>query len=281
MRLIQFETGDGLRLNGILEDVGSDTTIVHIHGKSGNFYENKFVKIMLEAYPSAGFNFLSFNNRGHSSYVEAYKKGDIAYIGAAVETFEDCLLDLQAAEKFARTFSSRVVMQGHSFGCEKIMYYSRHVNPKLDLVLLSPCDGYHLQNIYIEPETVEEQLARLRRDYSLEGLEWLPPEEYGIRVSGKSYHVPIVARALVNLMSGPAFELLSLEKPWSGPPISSRSFVYLGGRDVLQVAGVEPMVKQLRARFKDARIAVFQNGDHHLAPIQHEVIESISSWLRE
>src|SRR5215213_1120117 len=150
MRLVQFEASDGLRLNGILEDTGSDTTIIHVHGKSGNFYENKFVKVMLEAYPSGGFNFLSFNNRGHSSYVEAYQKGDIAYIGAAVERFEDCLLDLQAAEQFARTFSSRVVMQGHSFGCEKIMYYSQHINPTLDLVLLSPCDGYHLQNIYIE-----------------------------------------------------------------------------------------------------------------------------------
>src|SRR6185295_14051483 len=197
MRLVQFETKDGLRLNGILEDTGSDTTIVHIHGKVGNFYENKFVKIMLEAYPAAGYNFLSFNNRGHSSLVEAYKNSDVVYIGSAVEIFSECILDLEAAEKFARTLSPRVVLQGHSLGCEKMMYYSQQVNPSIELVLLSPCDGYRLQNVYIAPETVDEQLARLQTEYRLQGLEWLPPQEYGIRVAGKAYHVPIVAQALV------------------------------------------------------------------------------------
>lgn len=281
MRLVQFETEDGLRLNGCLAETGSDTTIVHVHGKGGNFYENKFVKIMFEAYSSEGFNFLSFNNRGHSSYVEAYKDGEIVYIGAAVETFEDCLLDLRAAEQFARTLGSRVVFQGHSFGCEKIMYYSLHVNPNLELILLSPCDGYRLQQVYRYPETVEQQLLRLRKDYQLEGLEWLPSREYGIRVPGVDYHVPIVAEALVALMSGSAFELIALDKPWRGPLVPSRSFVYLGGRDPLQVDGADAMRKELRARIHNPNVVVFENGDHALRPIHGEVLGRISAWLRD
>lgn len=281
MRLVQFETKDGLRLNGAVEDVGSETTIIHIHGKSGNFYENKFVKIMLEAYPSAGFNFLTFNNRGHSTYVEAMRKGEIVYVGSAVEKFSESLLDLEAAEQFARTLGPRVVLQGHSFGCEKIMFYSQHVNPNLELVLLSPCDGYRLQNVYIAPETVDQQVERLRRSYRLQGLEWLPQEDYGIRVPGKTYHVPIVAESLVDLLTGPAFQLLAVDKPWAGPLLSARSFVYLGGRDPLQVGGVEPMVTALRSRFQDARITTFPEGEHHLAPIQRQVVASITSWLRE
>jgi pimeloyl-ACP methyl ester carboxylesterase len=281
MRLVQFETEDGLRLNGCLEEAGSDTTIVHVHGKGGNFYENKFVRMMYDVYRSEGFNFLSFNNRGHSSYVEAYKEEEIVYIGAAVEKFEDCLLDLRAAEKFARTLGSRVVFQGHSFGCEKIMFYSQHVNPNLEFVLLSPCDGYRLQEVFMFPETVEHQLERLRKEYHLEGLEWLPPREYGIRVPGVDYHVPIVAQALVDLMSGPAFELIALDKPWQGPLLSSNFFIYLGGRDPLQVDGVEAMSQAFRARMQNPNIAVFADGDHALRPVCNEVLGQITSWLRD
>jgi pimeloyl-ACP methyl ester carboxylesterase len=281
MRLVQFETEDGLRLNGCLEDVGSDTTIVHIHGKGGNFYENKFVKIMFEAYPTRGFNFLSFNNRGHSSYVEAYQNSQIVYVGSAIEKFEDCLLDLRAAEKFARTLGSRVVFQGHSFGCEKSMYYSLHANPNVELILLSPCDGYRLQQVFIAPETVEQQLDRLREEYRLEGLELVPPREYGIRVENVDYHVPITARALFDLMSGPAFELISLDKPWRGPTISSRTFVYLGGRDPLQVDGTEPMSQAFHQRIQNPHVAVFNDGDHALRPIHTEVLDQIASWLHQ
>lgn len=281
LRLVQFETSDGLRLNGILADAGSDTTIIHIHGKGGNFYENKFVKIMLDQYPSAGFNFLSFNNRGHSSYVEAYQHGDISYVGSAVEMFNDCLLDLEAAKHFALTLGSNVVFQGHSFGCEKIMYYSQHVDPSAALILLSPCDGYRLQAVYIAPETVEEQVARLRADYRCVGLEWLPPQEYGVQVPGAQYHVPITARSLVDLISGPAFRLLALDKSWTEPLISARAFAYLGGRDALQVDGVDPMHEGLQTRFQNINVAIFPEGDHHLRPIIPGVIDRITSWISE
>jgi len=280
MKLVQFETEDGLRLNGCLEDVGSDTTIVHIHGKGGNFYENKFVKIMFEAYPAKGFNFLSFNNRGHSSYVEAYQNGQIVYVGSVTERFEDCLLDLRAAEKFARTLGSRVVFQGHSFGCEKSMYYSLHVNPDVELILLSPCDGYRLQQVYIAPETVEQQLERLRNEYRLEGFELAAPGEYGIRVESVDYHVPITARALVELMEGPAFALIAIDKPWQGPKISSPTFVYFGGRDPLQVDGIGPIKQAFQQRIQNPHVAVFEEGDHALRPVFGEVLDQISAWLR-
>jgi pimeloyl-ACP methyl ester carboxylesterase len=280
MQFIQFDTEDGLRLNGILKNVGSDTTIVHIHGKAGNFYENKFVKLMFEFYASAGFNFMSFNNRGHASYAEAYQNGKIAYIGTAVERFEDCLLDLTAAKMFAKNFGSRVIFQGHSFGCEKIMYYSQQIDPTVELILLSPSDGYKLQMVYITPETVEDQISRLKNTYKLEGMEWLAPEEYGIRVEGVNYHVPIIAQALVELMSGPAFEILSLDKSWRGPNITARSYIYLGGCDGLQVDGIEKMVDTLQERFDAATIAVFEDGNHHLKPIETNVMKSIVSWIR-
>lgn len=281
LRLVQFEAEDGLRLNGLLEEAGSDTTIVHLHGKGGNFYENKFIKTMFDVYPAAGLNFLTFNNRGHASLVEAYKKGVVTYIGSAVEEFSDCLLDIRAAEQFAKTLGPRVVLQGHSGGCEKIMYYAQHVDASLELVLLSPCDGYRLQTAYRAPETVEDQLARLRSTYRLQGMEWLPPEEYGIRVPGVSYYVPITAQSLVDLITGPYFELSRLDKPWNGPTIDNPSFVYLGGRDALQVAGVLEMARGLHERLGNVKVNLFPDCDHHLRPLQREVALSVTAWLLE
>jgi len=279
MRLVQFETEDKLRLNGLLSNVGSRTTILHIHGKCGNFYENKFVKIMFGAYAAANLNFLSFNNRGTACYTEAYKGKDTVYIGTAVEEFTECILDIAAAIKFAESFSERVVLQGHSFGCEKVMYYAQQVNSGIELIVLSPSDGYRLQEAYIFPETVEEQLERLRSTYHLSGMEWLPAWEYGIRARDVEYHVPIVAWSLVGLITGPPFDLLRLGRPWGRPKISNRSFVYIGGEDALQLDGVEAMAEGIKERFLDPTLLVLREGRHDLRPSPAEVVCKIIHWL--
>lgn len=281
LRLVQFEATDGLRLNGLLADAGSDITIIHIHGKGGNFYENNFVRKMYSEYPKMGFNFLAFNNRGHSTYVEAYHSGQITYVGSAVEEFKDCLLDLDAAIKFAHTIGQRVVLQGHSFGCEKITFYALYWDASVPLVLLSPCDGYRLQEVYRHPETVSQQLLRLKEKYALEGLELLPPEEYGIRVSGIDYHVPITARALVSLMSGIAFRLFRCDFPWADAQIENNCFVYLGQQDALQVDGAEAMRDLMQERFLDPHVEIHAKGDHQLRGAMPEVIASIGRWIHD
>ena len=278
LRFVRFETLDGLRLNGMLADARSDITTIHIHGRGGNFYENSFLRKMYEEYPRRGINLLSFNNRGHSSYVEAHLNGNVAYIGSAIEQFEDCLLDLEAACTFARSFSSGIVLQGHSLGCEKVMYYGLHSDDALPLILLSPSDGYRLQTVYRYPESVEEQVSRLRSTYQLGGLEFLPEEEYGIRNRDLYYHVPITARALVSLLTGPAFRVLRRGYPL-GEPLQNKCFVYLGGLDALQVDGAEAMVEVLRERFVNPDVELYPQGDHHLRGAMPDVLNSLSQWI--
>lgn len=278
LRFIRFEAADGLRLNGMLADADSDITVIHVHGRGGNFYENSFLRRMYDEYPRQGINLLAFNNRGHSSYVEAYMNGRVIYVGSAIEKFEDSLLDLDAACAFARTFSSKIVLQGHSLGCEKVMYYGGNRDGLIPLILLSPSDGYRLQTVYRYPESVEDQICRLQAADRLAGLEFMPESEYGIRNHDLYYHVPITAQALVSLMTGPAFRLF--RRGYSlGEPLQNRCFVYLGALDALQVDGADAMAALVRERFVRPHVELYPQGDHQLRGAMPDVLHSLSKWI--
>lgn len=147
MELVRFVTSDGLELEGLLSkpDKKSDKIVIHVHGSVGNFYENKFINNFLVEYAERGWAFLSFNNRGAELEREKVitqngTQKDIV-CGFLHETFEECIFDIDAAIKFAKDNGYRqIVLQGHSLGCNKVVYYSINKNFEGDLVLIAPCD---------------------------------------------------------------------------------------------------------------------------------------------
>lgn len=50
MEFVRTRTPDNLILQGLLSEPAkkSDSVILHIHGMSGNFWENSFIKKMIE-----------------------------------------------------------------------------------------------------------------------------------------------------------------------------------------------------------------------------------------
>ena len=106
--------------------------LVFVHGMGSNFYRSALKKAFLEAAPATGLGMLSFNNRG-------------AERGTEDERFGVCLRDLDAAAEFARRRGfRRIVLVGHSTGCQKIAYWqSRRRHPAVaGLVLLAPADDH-------------------------------------------------------------------------------------------------------------------------------------------
>lgn len=88
------------------------TLLIFVHGMGSNFYKSKFKKAFLATGPRRGIDVLTFNNRGC--------EGDVAD-----ERFTDCLADIDAALAFARQQGyRRVVLLGHSTGCQKITYHA-------------------------------------------------------------------------------------------------------------------------------------------------------------
>lgn len=279
LQLARFDADDGLRIDGLLARTQSDITVIHVHGKCGNFYQNEFISYMAELYPSSGINFLSFNHRGHDCLAEGYVHEKVQYLGGSVETFEDTALDIKAALNYVAPFSRRVILQGHSNGCEKVLYYATHIDPNFEIILLSPSDSYQMQVKYIAPETPEEQLLRLKDKYRTQTDDWLPSTEYGIKVKGKEYRIPVTAASLISLLEGSALKLLRYDTEWGQVPLSTRLFAYVGGQDPYLTLPLNELEQQLKKRVADVNIGFIPNGNHHFNGFENEVVSMITTWI--
>ena len=89
--LVQIKTKDGLWLHGLfLESKNVKAVFLNIHGTASNFYEERFIEVFANTFIPEGISVLSTNNRGAGVY-DSWQKS-----GAAVERFEDCVLDIDA-----------------------------------------------------------------------------------------------------------------------------------------------------------------------------------------
>ncbi len=147
-RLVRFNSSDDIELNGILytPEEKSKRSIIHVHGLSGNYYQNEFLDKMALEYTKKGYNFLSFNNRGTgfiSEFIDRKERPTYIRIGASYEDFDQSVLDIEGAIEFLSKLGSKeFILQGHSYGCNKVIHY--YLNKGADsikkIILLAPCD---------------------------------------------------------------------------------------------------------------------------------------------
>jgi pimeloyl-ACP methyl ester carboxylesterase len=146
-------TTDGYLLHGLCFEPAkaTDTIIVHIHGSAGNFYQNSFYPYLFKMAQELNIAFLTTNNRGTGVY--DIEKG-AKYRGAAVETFKDCLMDIDAWLEFAfKRGCKHIILEGHSFGTNKIQFYAlngRHRKKVKALILMGFTDSYGGQLKYLK-----------------------------------------------------------------------------------------------------------------------------------
>jgi len=153
--LVRIEAEDGLELVGFYAapEGGASTAVLHVHGLAGNFYENRFVDAVSRDVLARGAGFLSVNNRGHE-YRSDNLLGDGAETisalgGASWEVFEESAHDVGGCARYlASRGHERIVFEGHSLGCNKIVHYlvSRSVPEAAGVVLLAPPDIYGLRD---------------------------------------------------------------------------------------------------------------------------------------
>ena len=146
---VRMQTKDGLELHGLLYEPQRKTTnaLIHIHGWVGNFYENKFIDYIAKEAVSERFAFLTFNNRGTGIVTDFIKrrklKVEYIRIGGSLEKFENCIIDIKTAVDFLnRKGYKKIILQGHSLGCQKITFYKYKTRDKRikKLILLAPVD---------------------------------------------------------------------------------------------------------------------------------------------
>lgn len=164
-------TANNLRLDGLLfePDEKSSTGVLHIHGMAGNFYENLFLDSMAEEYTKAGYAFLTVNTSGHDFVADLAVIGEKEHhkrAGQIFEKFEDCLSDIDAWLEFFRSKGyDKIILQGHSMGTVKIVYYlyKKPESSLVALVLASPPDMLGLARVEVEKKNFERDSAEAKK----------------------------------------------------------------------------------------------------------------------
>lgn len=147
---VRFKAADSVELQGWLTEQPGDTATIHVHGMSGNGYENYFLDNLREMYGGLGISFFAIDTRGRGiissfweggkgdSWGENTKRG-----GSCFEIFEESAHDIQGAIDYLKMLGKTAfILQGHSLGCTKVVNYLVNKQPSevIKAVLLAPTD---------------------------------------------------------------------------------------------------------------------------------------------
>lgn len=280
--VVKFLAEDGYIYTGLLyrSIADSRTTIIHVHGMCGNMLSFSPLVELAEAYVTHGYNLLTFNLKAHDciaegNWVDSEQLGEFYYVGGSLEPFERCIMDIDSAIKFAEKFSDRIILQGHSMGCERIITYQIVTEKQYDTILISPCDAHQLQLDYIYPKTLEEQIKELE---CIDDDILLSPDFFGINNHrGEKYTIPIYAKALKSILSGYALKIFRQDKPLKYY-LPIQCLCILGQNDPLQTYMPQKAFDILKNKFKNFQGCVLQ-GDHEMEPVEKEMISVILHWM--
>ena len=286
--LVSFRNEENYLLDGILYHAdNSSTTIVHIHGSYGNFYQNHFLRFLAKKYMDVGYSFLSFNLRAHDGFAEGYRNiEDFEYVGGAITEYSTYISDVNGALSFIQPFTNKVILQGHSMGCDKVIGYMLHQKKEYDCILLSPSDSYTLQGNWLKKHfdiSVEQQIESLRKiitsTRNKNDIHWLPYDHYGVYYTNDEHFLPVSADALLSILTSESFWAFNMIHP-KNYYINSNCFVYLGGMDELQTSNHKVMLGHIKDRFKSMSSFYLSNTEHMMDNIGPQISEEVVKWLQ-
>jgi pimeloyl-ACP methyl ester carboxylesterase len=288
--LLRTRTSDGLELQGLLvcpEEGLAKTSVLHVHGLAGNFYENRFVDTAAAAVIATGMNFLTVNNRGHDYISDFFYDGggvgtEYKQIGGIYEIFSESVLDIKAwIELLLAMGTENIVLQGHSHGALKVLYYSHKTHdPRVTgLILLSPSDDFgrqrdHLGDRFDEALTVAAEM--LSRG---EGASLMPAGYFHYPVSASTY-MDIFNRdsalRMFNLSKTDNDEFVEIES------VTVPALVIVGSVDEEFVGPPKTYISDLRELMGGATSFdgyVIEGAPHNYLHFEREVAGCIGGWL--
>jgi pimeloyl-ACP methyl ester carboxylesterase len=239
--------------------------VVFVHGMGSNFYRSALKKAFLETAPAQGCAALSFNNRG-------------AERGTEDEPFRACLADLDAAAAFARRRGHRkIVLVGHSTGCQKIAFWqAQRRNPRVaGLVLLAPADDYAVTRqdfgarFDAKVAWARRQVARGRPGAPVVGR-----YERFTAARFLSLADPRRAEANVFRYAGPLTQFRRVKCPVLAVFGEAEEFAAIPPADMLAIL----RRKTVARRFDDWLIP---GADHGFHGLESELAEAVCRWVRE
>lgn len=276
-------TKDGLELHGLLYEPDKKTAnaLIHVHGWVGNFYENKFLDYIARDVTSKGFAFLTFNNRGAgiiNDFIRRKKsKVDYVRIGGSLEEFKDCIFDIEAAVDFlSRKGYEKIILEGHSLGCQKATFYKYNTRDKRvsGLILIAPVDDVYFSNNtlgtrYKESLDIAKKMIKNGKGdnpvpkwmafYPLLNAKMFLSIKDAESDSGKLFYY-----------AGKLTEIRNINCP---------VLAMFGSKDDYQFNPAEKL-KLLKEKVKDCDIKLIQGAGHGFVNFEEQLSKSVADWLK-
>lgn len=282
--IVRFLAFDGIELQGFFVEGKKPSGILHIHGINGNFYENSFLDFIGNLAQKKGIKFLSMNTRGHDYVNELVKTSrhgfEIVNIGGALEIFEDCIQDIKAGIEFLKSKGcKKIILQGHSSGCQKIAYYQYKTNDRdvAGLVLSAPADDMTIvRNILGKDfEKVQKDIETAAKSgkygkFMLQGTVGLPVISAG-RLYSLSNSANIEAR-LFNF-TGDMKEVASLSLP---------VLAVIGSKDIYLTMPAEKALKTLKSKMHKSSLcttSVIEGSPHNFRGYEKQLVDTLIKWI--
>jgi pimeloyl-ACP methyl ester carboxylesterase len=280
---VRITTPDGLELHGLLFEPKQKTTqtLIHIHGWVGNFYERKYIDHIAKVAVSKGFAFLTFNNRGAgiiSDFIKRKKiKEEYVRIGGSLEKFDNCIKDIKAAVDFLKAKGyKKIILEGHSLGCQKAVFYKRKTKDSLvkGLILLAPVDDYGFTKALLKSK--HKKALEIAKRMVKNGQDKTPVPEW------MAYYPLLSAQMFVNVTdpnsssgkifnySGKLTEIKSVDCP---------ILAVFGSEDEWQADPGEKL-KILEENVKDCDIELVQNAGHRFIGFEEKLSKLIGNWIK-
>ena len=145
--LLVYRTKDGLLMNGLLfrERNGNKAVVISVFGMVSDFFSAPRDYALIRELKGCGTDVFLAGNRGIGSVFPFDKNGKTVFLGTAREKFTDCVLDVGAAVNVAFKIGYRkIILMGHSTGCQKSVYYLYRTKDRRvkGLILLGPAGDY-------------------------------------------------------------------------------------------------------------------------------------------
>lgn len=116
-----------------------DICVVFIHGMCGTIVDNYFATVFGKKLSQNGVGFIYEHNRGHSIENDLLcEDGTYKRCGCMYEIFEESIYDIDLALKLAKQKGyKRIILMGHSYGCNKVINYYYQKKPNIIGVILA------------------------------------------------------------------------------------------------------------------------------------------------
>lgn len=284
-RLIGY-TEDGLRLPAYFYGKREDKVcVVFIHGMNGNIDNNFFADVWGELLSRNNISFLFGYTRGYS-LINRIQKRDGTYLecGTAFEIFEESFYDVSLwVEKVKVMGYEKIVLLGHSLGCNKVINYLFKSNNFIDgLILASPPDmlgliknDYYQKNYEELIKEAEDNIRNNKEDKLLSTMLW---EEYFIS-----------SKTLINyIQEGSDIDNLPVARNPNNfiqlEKIKIPILAFMGSLDDIVIRSIEDdleLIKNKALACSNFKTKIFDGANHLYDGVEEEIGLYLIKWINE